>query len=300
MGAGKREQRDRLISSIGPFWDANETWLVLAIGILLIAFPLAYGKLLYQLYMPVALMLASLIVRGVAFDFRTKATHDIHHLWDWAFKLGSLGAALCQGYMLGRFVTAFGDGNWQYAFCLASAVGVAAAYCLVGAAWLVMKTDGALQKTSARQGQLAARICAVGILLVCIATPLANESLPQRWFAFPVSLLIFPLPLFCFALLWLVDRFYEHVPLRNDAYCFLPYLLTVFIFWFCYQGFLVSFYPYVMPWQLTIWESASATESLWVIFLGAVFVVPVILLYTIYSHRVFRGKAAIIEREDGS
>ena len=134
----------------------------MAIGLLLIAFPAAHSAILYQLYVPIALMLVSLIARGVAFDFRTKATDAMHHFWDWVFKLGSLSTALCQGYMLGHYVTGFDSGVWVVVFCLLSAFGVASAYSLIGAGWLVMKTDGELQKLSARQGMVAGRLALIG------------------------------------------------------------------------------------------------------------------------------------------
>jgi len=171
--------RDQMIASIGPFWDANETWLVLGIGILLVAFPVAHGIILTKLYVPVSLMLAGLILRGVSFDFRAKAQSNQKGLWDRAFFAGSLTATLCQGYMLGSFITGFSNSVAAYLFCLLSALCVTAAYVLIGACWLVLKTEKALQQYAVKCGKYALMLTALGLISVSITNPLVSTPLCQ-------------------------------------------------------------------------------------------------------------------------
>ena len=239
-------------------------------------------------------MLVSLIARGVAFDLRTKAIESMHYFWDWVFKLGSLFTALCQGYMLGRYVTGFtsftGYDIWDFLFCIVGAFGVAAAYSLIGASWLVMKTEGELQKTSANYGRLAGRVAFAGVLLVCIINPMVNGEVFDRWFSLPEAIVILTIPTFSFLLFIVVDRCFKNMPFEEDKYCWVPFIATVLIFFFCFQGIAVSFYPYLVPSKITIWDAASAPESLMFTFIGAVIVVPFILAYTAYSYRVFWGK----------
>ena len=178
-------EKDVLIASIGPFWDANETWLVLGIGILLVAFPKAHGLVLTQLYLPVTFMLIGLILRGVAFDFRVKAKAGAKPMWDRLFFAGSLLASLSQGWMLGRYISGFGEG-WNYpVFAGAIALALPAAYTLLGAAWLIMKTEGALQEKAVRWAKLAWWPVVIGILLISLATPWISQTVRERWFELP-------------------------------------------------------------------------------------------------------------------
>jgi len=283
--------RDTMISSIGPFWDANETWLVLAVGLLLIAFPSAHSIVMRELYLPVTFLLSGLILRGVAFDFRAKAPTDNKRAWDKTFKGGSLLAALSQGYMLGMYVTGFDSSLGAYVFSILSAIGVSAAYAFIGGAWLVMKTEGELQKRAARWTRRAAWLSAVGILLVCIVNPLLDDGIFLKWFSFPQVILVLPYPLVCCGLFIISDRYLSNIPHHNDFGCWIPFVSAACIFFLCFQGLAYSFFPYVVPGQLTIWQAASAPESLMFILAGALIVVPAILGYTIFSYRVFWGKA---------
>lgn len=285
------EQRDTMIASIGPFWDANETWLVLGIGILLIAFPSAHSLILLNLYLPVTIMLAGLILRGVAFDFRAKAPEDHKALWDHTFKIGSLLATLSQGYMLGIYVMEFEHSLAAYAFAALSAVCVTAAYSFIGAAWLVMKTEGELQKRAAYWARRCGWLMTLGIIAVSIVNPLISDTIYNKWFGNPLVIILLVIPVFCFILLFIVDRYLKLFPYPNDFGCWIPFASAVMIFLLSFVGLAYSFFPYVVPNKLDIWQAASAPESLMFILYGTIVVLPTIILYTIFSYRVFWGKA---------
>lgn len=286
-----QEKADQMIASIGPFWDANETWLVLAVGLLLIAFPEAHSIILREMYIPATILLIALIMRGVAFDFRAKAAMSHQKTWDKIFKLGSILASLSQGYMLGKYITGFDNSAESVAFSLLSAVGVAAAYAYIGASWLVMKTEGELQQQAAAWGRKAGRWGLLGVISVSIVNPLVNPDVLIRWFSFPTVLLLLPLPIVCFCLFLINDRVLKKIPMKNDKGCWIPFLNSVLIFILCFVGLAYSFFPYIVPGQLTIYEAAAAPEALSFILWGALIVVPVILFYTAYSYKVFWGKA---------
>src|SRR6185369_15878279 len=188
-------QKDVMIASIGPFWDANETWLVLGVGILLIAFPKAHGLVLTALYLPVAAMLIGLILRGVAFDFRVKARAHHKPLWNLTFFAGSGLASVAQGYMLGRYITGFAEGPEFAVFAAAIALALPAAYVLLGASWLIMKTEGELQAQSVRWAKQAWIPVVVGMALISIATPWVSQTVRNKWFVMPEFIALLPIPL---------------------------------------------------------------------------------------------------------
>ncbi len=284
------EYRDKMIASIGPFWDANETWLVLAVGILLIAFPAAHNIVLRELYLPAAIMLVGLILRGVAFDFRAKAVTKYQPLWDKLFRLGSLIAGLTQGFMLGMYVSGFEYTFWTVAFSCLTALGAVAAYVFIGGAWLVLKTEGELQVFAARRARKAGWLMALSFVAICIANPLLNPDVAQRWFSMPGALIVFLIPLMCGLLLVIVDQYLKNVPVRDDKACWIPFVGAAALFTFCLTGFAYSYYPYVIPNQLLAEDAASATNSLMFVFYGVAIVFPVIIGYTILSYRIFKGK----------
>lgn len=285
------QQRDTMIASIGPFWDANETWLVLGIGILLIAFPSAHSMILFHLYLPVTVMLAGLILRGVAFDFRAKAPADHKDLWDKVFKTGSLLATLSQGYMLGLYVMGFEQSLAAHAFAALSAICVTAGYTFIGAAWLVMKTESDLQKRAAWWARRCAWLMTLGIVAVSIVNPLVSDTIFNKWFGSPLFLILLIIPVFCFVLLFIVDRYLRLFPYADDFGCWIPFASATMIFLLSFIGLAYSFFPYVVPAKLDIWQAASAPESLMFILYGAALVLPTIILYTIFSYRIFWGKA---------
>ncbi len=284
-------QRDTMIASIGPFWDANETWLVLGVGILLIAFPAAHSVILYQLYLPAALMLAGLILRGVAFDFRAKVAADHKKTWDKIFQAGSLIATLTQGYMLGLYVMGFERSLAAYLFAGLSAICVTAAYVLIGAAWLVLKTEGDLQKRAAQWGYRSTLCMGLGLLAVSCVNPWVSDMIFDRWFAGYRWLYLMVIPASCLGLLWLSARYFKHCPYPQDAGAWQPFACATGLFFFSFLGLGYSFFPYVVPGGMDIWQAASAPESLQFILYGVLIVLPTILIYTFFVYRIFRGKA---------
>ncbi|GGO64377.1 cytochrome d ubiquinol oxidase subunit II [Bowmanella pacifica] len=287
----KHEQKaDQMIASIGPFWDANETWLVLAIGLLFIAFPSAHSLVLKELYLPATFMLFGLILRGVAFDFRAKVKQTRKANWDKAFKFGSLLASFMQGYMLGMYIMGFEHSLQAEVFALLSGFGVTAAYCFIGACWLIMKTEGELQQKAIHWARKTGWICFVGVLAVCLVNPLINAAVMERWTTLPFALFIWPIPFVSLCLFVICHQVLKRMPLKDDAGCWVPFMIALFIFLFCFQGLAVSFFPDIVPGQMTIFEAASAPNSLRFILVGALIVVPCILAYTAWSYRVFWGK----------
>ena len=284
-------ERDRMVASIGPFWDANETWLVLAIGILLVAFPVAHGAILTALYLPVAVMLIGLILRGVAFEFRAKAPLGHKRPWDLAFWAGSGMTALAQGFMLGMYVTGL-DWTWpKVVFSLGTAGALAVAYSFIGAAWVILKADGPLQHKAVGWAKGGIWGVVLGMGAVSAATPLVSARIFDKWFRFPEIVALAPLPLMSgllVALLWLALR---RLPTRDDSFAWFPFVGATVLMVLGFFGMAYSFYPYVVPEQLTIWQAAAATESLGIILVGVMVVLPLILGYTVLAYVIFRGKA---------
>ncbi|NOE16601.1 cytochrome BD ubiquinol oxidase subunit II [Ruegeria atlantica] len=284
-------EKDRMVDSIGPFWDANETWLVLAIGILLVAFPTAHGVILTSLYLPVAIMLIGLILRGVAFEFRVKAPAHHKSSWNMAFFTGSLMTALAQGFMLGKYVMGLESTFGTWIFAAITAVFLAVGYSFIGACWVILKTDGGLQQKAVDWAKGGIWGLITGISAVSLATPWVSQRIFDKWFTFPEFFLLLPLPLMSgilIALLWYALR---HLPTRNDSWAWFPFAASITLFTLAFFGMAYSFYPYVVPEQLTIYEAASAPESLFIILIGTVFVLPVIAGYTVMAYTIFRGKA---------
>ncbi|WP_306114682.1 MULTISPECIES: cytochrome d ubiquinol oxidase subunit II [unclassified Roseovarius] len=284
-------EKDRMVASIGPFWDANETWLVLAIGILLVAFPAAHGMILTALYLPVAIMLVGLILRGVAFEFRVKAPAPRKPMWNNLFFTGSLMTSLSQGYMLGMYIMGLEVTLFTLAFSVVTAVFLTVAYSFIGATWLILKTEGALQQkavTWARQGIWGV---VLGLGAISIASPFVSPRIFDKWFSVPEIFLLLPMPLMALLLigaLWLTLR---HLPRADDGLAWVPFVATTTLFTLGFFGMAYSFYPYVVPEALTIYDAASAPESLFIILVGTVFVLPMIVGYTVLAYIVFRGKA---------
>jgi len=282
-------EKDVLIASIGPYWDANETWLVLGVGILLVAFPKAHGLVLGELYLPVAVMLVGLTLRGVAFDFRVKAK-DAHKVtWDRLFFAGSMLASVSQGWMLGRYISGFGSG-WNYpVFAAAIALALPMAYVMMGAAWLIMKTDGELQRRAVEWAKLAWAPMVGGLVLISMATPWISGTVRDRWFALPESIALLAIPLMTGGSMLAVRGLLGTAVVRGAA-CWLPFVLLVIVFVLGFLGLAYSIYPFVVIDRLTIWQAASSPEALTVILIGVCISVPAIAGYTVFSYRVFRGK----------
>lgn len=290
-------EKDRMIGSIGPFWDANETWLVLGVGLLLVAFPKAHGIILSSLYLPVAMMLIGLTLRGVAFDFRAKAKISHKHAWNNAFFVGSLITAMAQGYMLGSYIIGFERSIAAIAFSLLVGLCVTAGYSLIGACWLIMKTEGDLQRKSARWARISLWATMLAIALISISTPLVSERIFNKWFSFPNIVLLAPIPIITGALVIALEVLLRHLPKPNDRWCWVPFVTTIGIFILCFHGLAYSFYPYIVPDQLKIIDAASAPESLMIILVGALVVIPVLIGYTFLAYKIFHGKAKDLSYE---
>ena len=283
MPAAGREEQDLMVASIGPFWDANETWLVLGIGLLLVAFPVAHGAILVALYLPVAAMLVGLMLRGVAFELRVKAEGWHRELWNWLFWAGSTLAAFAQGLMLGRYVTGFESGPAYWLFAIMVGASLCGGYVLLGATWLILRTEGEVHEKATGWARWGLLWVALGVALVSIGTPLVSETVRGRWFDFPRTLALMLLPLATAAagvLVWLQVT-------RSD---WKPFIGAAGIFVLSFAGLAYSIFPYVLLDRLTIWQAAAHDSALTFVGVGALIVLPFIFGYTIYSYRVFRGK----------
>jgi cytochrome d ubiquinol oxidase subunit II len=287
----RREDQDLMVASIGPFWDANETWLVLGVGILLVAFPLAHGIVLSSLYLEVALMLIALILRGVAFEFRVKASGWHQVMWNRLFFVGSLGTAIAQGMMLAGVITGFRSGGAFLVFELLVGIGLAGGYALLGSTWLVIKTEGELHRRSLRWANLSMMLTVAGVAAISLATPFASERILEKWFSWPLMLWLSPLPVLTAAafagILVSLARLRRGVSRREWP----PFVLSVWVFVFAFAGLAYSLFPYLVVDRMTIWEAAAARESLMFVFVGVCAVLPMIIGYTVFSYRVFWGKS---------
>jgi cytochrome bd ubiquinol oxidase subunit II len=284
-------EKDVMVSSIGPFWDANETWLVLGVGVLLICFPMAHGVVLSALYLPVAVMLVGLILRGVAFDFRVKARDSHKTAWNRLFAAGSLATTLAQGWMLGAYVTGFQNDTWGLLFSAGIAITLPAAYAMLGAGWLLMKTDGALQRKAARWGQGALWPMGFALMGISLATPLVSHTVFAKWFVLPELFALLPIPLACVAAFFAIRHVLATPRVVEAGYGWIVFAATVLIFVLAFFGLAYSIYPYIVIDRLTVWQAASATESLAVIGIGVAITLPAIIVYTVFMYRVFWGKA---------
>lgn len=289
--AARDHEKHMMIASIGPFWDANETWLVLAIGLLLVAFPTAHGVILTALYLPVAVMLIGLILRGVAFEFRVKAPEQWRRFWNRAFFAGSLMTTLSQGFMLGLYIMGLEYTAVSLAFASLIAVCITLAYTFIGAAWLILKAEGDLQLRAVRWARRGLIGFVGGLLAVSVATPLVSARVAEKWFSVPEILALAPIPLMCALLIGLVFMALRQLPTVDDRWAWFPFAAAVVLFTLSFFGLAYSFYPYVVLDELTIYEAASAPESLIIILVGALFVLPMIIGYSVLAYTLFRGKA---------
>ena len=288
------DEHDRhlLMSSIAPIWDGNETWLVLGGALLFATFPIAYGLLLPAWYVPLLVFLVALVFRGVAFEFRPQARAK--WFWGLGFGVGSLGAALAQGAMLGSFVEGFevragayvgGTWGWLSPFSLMTAAGLAVGYALLGATWLIYKTEGPLQEWFYR---LAAPLLAVVLTFIAIVslwTPLASPEIAARWFSWPNLLYLSPVPLLSVAIAWQLWRAVVH---RREL---APFVYAVLLFLLGYLGLAISTWPYAVPRVVTVWEAAAPPGTQAFMLTGALVLLPLVLAYTVHTYRVFRHKA---------
>ena len=289
------DEKDIMVASIGPFWDANETWIVMGIGVLLIAFPQAHGIILTKLYLPVTVMLLGLILRGVAFYFRVKAGDHKKAMWNRFFFIGSLLAATAQGWMLGSYITGLSDSLTNTVFSLLIALCLPALYVLLGATWLLIKTEGELFAKAVVWARRAILPMGLGLFLVSIATPLVSDVIASRWFQLPNAIGLLPIPVssaIAFILLWaLLRRSVEQLRQLNP---WLLFMCPVIICLMAALGLAYSIYPDIIIGQLTIFEAAAHTTSLQFTLYGVIVALPCIIAYTIVVYRIFSGKATAL------
>jgi cytochrome d ubiquinol oxidase subunit II len=291
MPAADPREQELMVASIGPFWDANETWLVLGVGILLVAFPVAHGIVLGALYLPVTAMLIGLMLRGVAFEFRVKAEGWHRELWNALFWFGSFLASFAQGFMLGRYITGFHPGFGYTLFALLVGASLCGGYVLLGATWLVLKTQGVLQGKALGWARWGLAWVALGVALVSLATPLVSRTVFARWFDFPGTLALMLLPLATLAAGWLVWASTGRLKRGEREFEWLPFAAAAVIFVLAFAGLAYSLFPFVIIDRMTIWEAAAHPSALRFMLAGVVIVMPFLVAYTVFAYRVFRGKA---------
>jgi cytochrome d ubiquinol oxidase subunit II len=287
--------RDRMMNSIAPFWDGNETWLVLSGGGLFAAFPLAYAILMPALYIPVILMLLGLIFRGVAFEFRFKATGRSRRIWDYAFHFGSLAASFMQGMILGAFVRgvevegrsfAGGAFDWLNAYSVMTGVAVVFGYALLGATWLVMKTDGITQDWARKCASYVLGYVGLFLGIVSISMPVMNADVRALWFSLPNLFYLLPVPLLTAALFVMIWRdLHRGREVR-------PFLMSVGVFLMGYIGLGISLWPWLVPFRITFRQAAAAPTSQSLLIVGTAIMLPLVLTYTAFCYYLFRGKAS--------
>lgn len=291
------EEKDHMIAAIGPFWDANETWIVLGIGVLLIAFPQAHGIVLTSLYVPVTIMLIGLILRGVAFDFRVKAGDDKRTLWNRLFFIGSLTASMAQGWMLGDYITGLGDGLVNTLFAALIALTLPALYIMLGASWLLIKCSDALLTKAIHWARVALIPMGIALLLVSIATPIVSAEIAEKWFTLPNAIGLLPIPLACGLCFVGIGWMLRREDLVHAGHGWVVFAGLAIICLMAALGLAYSIYPWIILGQLTIFESASATASLEFALVGVLLTLPMIIAYTIFVYWIFRGKAQALNYE---
>jgi cytochrome d ubiquinol oxidase subunit II len=288
-----RDDRDTMVNTVAPVWDGNETWLVLGGAALLAAFPIAYAVILSALYIPLVLMLGGLIWRGVAFEFRFKADDAHKPFWDKAFAWGSYIATISQGIALGAFINGFkvtegafagGSFDWLTPFSLFTGLALVVAYVLLGATWLIMKTEGALQRRMKDLARPATIAVLTLIGLVSLWTPLSHPPIATRWFSLPNTIFFAPVPILVLFATWVILQ-----SLQRDFQA-APFLFTLLLLFLGYSGLVISLWPNIIPPSVSIWDAASPPQSLGFTLVGALFIIPFVLAYTAWSYYVFRGK----------
>lgn len=287
------EEKDPAIDSIGPFWDANETWLVLSVGILLVAFPKAHGEILGNVYLPVSFMLLGLILRGVAYDFRKKVHASGKSFWTALFAWGSLVAAISQGFMLGLYLSSFRKDLSSQLFASFTAIALLLVYVSMGSNWLLMKSP---QQHFEKILDLAKRslfLCAFSILVVAVSKPFFITRALNPLDSVESILVLAPYPMMTALLITIIFLIYYTKTFRHSGLVWLPFVLMVTVMALLSHGIVMSLFPYVIPGQLTLRESVASVESLLIILAGAGIVLPIQMIYTIFIYRIFHGRVKI-------
>lgn len=294
----RKDDRDVMMNTVAPVWDGNETWLVLGGAGLMAAFPLAYAVILHAFHLPLIFMLLGLVFRGVAFEFRFKADESHRPFWDKAFIFGSVAATFFQGATLGAYIEglqiidrAYQGGSWDWVspFSIFTGIGLLTAYALLGCTWLILKTEHALQD---RMRKLARPLTwtLLGIIaILSVWTPLAHADIRHRWFSMPNTLWFAPVPV-----LVALASAYLLKALRRPAHA-TPFVLALCLIFLGYSGLGISLWPSIIPPHVSIWEASAPPQSQGFVLVGALLIVPIILMYTAWSYYVFRGKVRVGE-----
>jgi cytochrome bd ubiquinol oxidase subunit II len=284
-------QRDQMLASIAPFWDGNETWLVLGGAGLLAAFPRAYAAIMPALYLPVIVMLLALVFRGITFEFRSVARRK--HRWDFVFAVSSTLAAFSQGVILGGLIEGIRTENgvfmggpleWATPFAFVCGLGVTVGYGLLGATWLFMKAEGELAHRAGEQARMLLAGVLIFMAVVSLWTPLAFPRIFARWFSFPNILFLWPIPIVTAATAFLAWKWLGEGPSAH------PFVAAIVLFILGYAGLVISTFPYLVPPSLTVWDTAAAPESQIFLLVGTVILIPIILGYTAMVYWIFRGR----------
>ena len=288
----KEEDRDVMMNTVAPVWDGNETWLILGGGGLLVAFPLAYSIIMPAVYLPLIAMLLALVFRGVAFEFRWVAKPN-HRLWDIAFAVGSTVAAFTQGIILGAFLQgirvenkAFAGGSfdWLAPFPLFVGLSLVVGYALLGATWLMLKTEGRLAVEARTRAKTLLVSVLISMAIISLWTPLAFERIFERWFSWPNIAYLAPIPLLTAIAAFMCWRALE------TGREIIPFLSAITLFLMGFAGLAASNLPYLIPPSLTIWQAAAPPSSQLFMLAGTLILLPIILGYTAFSYWTFRGK----------
>ena len=289
---GGERYQDNAMNTVAPVWDGNETWLILAGGGLFAVFPLAYAVIMPALYAPVMAMMIGLILRGVSFEYRWR-TRRGKFVWDWAFQGGSILAAFSQGLMLGALLQgipvagrAYSGGWWDWLspFSVFCGLAIVTGYGLLGATWLIMKTGGTLQRRARTIAWPLAFLTFGFIGLFSLWTPLLMPVYVDRWFSWPAMLYVLPVPVL------LVLCWFGLLRGLNDHREAQPFLAALGVYLVCFIGLAISFFPYIVPPTLTVWQAAAPESSLSFLLVGAGFLIPIVLAYTGFTYWIFRGK----------
>ncbi|MBY0532996.1 MAG: cytochrome d ubiquinol oxidase subunit II [Xanthobacteraceae bacterium] len=290
--AKEEAERDQMMNTVAPFWDGNETWLVLGGAGLLVAFPVAYAILMPAFYLPVTLMLLGLVLRGVSFEFRWIAKTS-KYFWNFAFAGGSTVAAFMQGVIVGGMVSgvkvqgtqyAGGGFDWLTPFNLMCGLAMIAGYALLGATWLMMKTEGEVAKHARRQATIALYAVLFFMAVVSLWTPLAHPRIAERWFTLPNFLFFWPVP-FVTAVISVLC--WHWLRKGNDT---MPFFCAIALFFMGYSGLVISNFPYLVPPVLTVWQTAAVPASQLFALMGTLFMFPILIGYTVFIYWIFRGK----------
>lgn len=290
-----QQERDVMMNTVAPVWDGNETWMVLGGAGLFAAFPMVYSAVLSALYLPIILMVIALIFRGVAFEFRFKANRT-KYLWDAAFIGGSVLSSFLQGVILGAYIQgihvidgryAGGGLDWLTPFSVFTGFGVIIVYAALGCGWLIMKTEMQLQKSMYRLMPKLIMTLLLVFIAVSVYTPLAHPAIATRWFNAHQLLYFSPVPILVVVFTYLTIKACQK---QQES---MPFLYTLALVFLAYTGFLISIFPYVIPPSITIWEAAAPANSQLFALIGALILIPIIIIYTIMAYWVFRDKVRV-------